>query len=219
MQNYTPYLKFPLVLYPRWGNDQQQFHHAERMVKQGKIGHLGYFQWSSIAGCRWSCNPTQHLILLHSGGTDVPSSVSWKSPSQSWLSCRLALIYTSEAVRTPPTAEASDVGRGNKWWRYQSEACLIPKLWLNCSGLLFACFIYHDEKLWLHLRCFKMTLTLMLKVMTFKASVFSQCFNVYGETEILTSAIDTCASPPLLFKNISQKMHKMGKGSAPLINF
>lgn len=103
-----------LCLYIRWWNCQWQ----------GK-GQACHIQTSPATCCRWICWTAEHLIWLGPGGGDIPSSISWKSPSHSGPSCWQKLIYTSEAWRIPPTAEGYDVGRGNKWWRYQRQACLL----------------------------------------------------------------------------------------------
>lgn len=58
-------------------------------------------QRSSATGCRWHCNPTEHLIRLRSGSSDIPSSVSWKSSGQSGPSCWLKLIYFRGMEDTP----------------------------------------------------------------------------------------------------------------------
>lgn len=71
------------------------------------------------------CNPDEYLIWLHPGSSAVPSSVSWKSAGHSGPSRWQKLIYTSEVLRIPLTTEGYDVGKGNKWWRYQREACLL----------------------------------------------------------------------------------------------
>lgn len=104
-------------------------------------------------GYRWIRNPATFSIGLHSSNGDVSSHRSHEShPVTLGWAADWAWCILQRCGGYPRPLRVYDVGRGNKWWRYQSQACLLcssqTRAVLRAARSLLVSTDCNDEKRW-----------------------------------------------------------------------